>query len=89
MLSTGSPGRKYCSLDVLRMMTEGTATSLRIPPDRHPQGASLEGNTSCFYWGTCGNTENHSREINKPRGARRNVASPTGTKSEDFHFFFK
>lgn len=28
MVSVGSPGRKYCSLDVLRMMTEGTATSL-------------------------------------------------------------
>lgn len=29
MVSVGSPGRKYCSLDVLRMITEGTATSLQ------------------------------------------------------------
>lgn len=28
MVSIGSPGRKYCSLDVLRMITEGTVTSL-------------------------------------------------------------
>lgn len=28
MVSVGSAGRKYCSLDVFRMMTEGTATSL-------------------------------------------------------------
>lgn len=29
MVPTASPGRKYCSLEVLRMITEGTATSLR------------------------------------------------------------
>ena len=29
MVSIGSLGRKYCSLDVLRMITEGTVTSLR------------------------------------------------------------
>lgn len=29
MVPTASLGRKYCSLDVLRMMTEGTGTSLR------------------------------------------------------------
>lgn len=29
MVPTASLGRKYCSLEVLRMMTEGTATSLR------------------------------------------------------------
>lgn len=28
MVPTASLGRKYCSLDVLRMITEGTATSL-------------------------------------------------------------
>ena len=42
MVSTGSLGRKYCSLEVLRMMTLGTVTSLR----RHRE----DGHKSSHFW---------------------------------------
>ncbi len=60
MLSIGSLGRKYCSLDVLRIITEGTVTSLRETrntafsrlnlhtSDCHYQSALLEGDKLKF-----------------------------------------
>lgn len=94
MVSIGSLGRKYCSLDVLRMITEGTVTSLGGKTDKKTQAfihlnlglplskCIIRGEQIAASWWTNCTRGEHNKWDKQTLCTQSNLTFPTGILSK-------